>query len=71
MTILTPLLPAVAKDIPKNTPSPSPSPGQPAVTPSEEIIKGLAGIAVSSGSFIIGVACGLIVVVGILKAQGK
>lgn len=81
------VLPAVAKDLPKGAaepvkeaakpgqvcPSPAPSP-----LPSEQIIGGLAGVAgsvcalaVSSGSFMIGAVCGLIIVVGILKAQGK
>lgn len=83
VTLLTPVLSAVAKDIPKNTPTPgevcpsSPS-NPPAIAPSKEIIKGLSGIAatvcgfaVTSGSFVVGVACGLVVVLGILKAQGK
>ena len=74
----------VAKDVPKNTPkpgqvcpSPSPTP-QPALVPSQQIISGLSGatatvcaLAISSGSFMIGGICGVIVVVGILKAQGK
>ena len=83
VTLLTPVLSAVAKDIPKNTSKPgevapsSPS-NQPALTPSKEIVKGvsgaaaaLCGLAVSSGSFAVGVACGVVVVIGILKAQGK
>lgn len=80
MTLLTPVLSAVAKDIPKNTPGevcPSPS-NQPAIAPSKEIVKGLSGLAasvcalaVTSGSFVVGAACGVIVVFGILKAQGK
>ena len=85
VTLLTPVLSAVAKDIPKKTPvpgsgeaCPSPPATSPAMTPSKEIIKGLSGIAgsvsalaVTSGSFAVGVACGIVVVVGILKAQGK
>ena len=84
VTLLASVLPAVAKDVPKNTPkpgqvcpSPSPTP-QPALVPSQQIISGLSGaaatmcaLAISSGSFMIGGICGLIVVVGILKAQGK
>ena len=80
MTLLTPVLSAVAKDIPKNTPGevcPSPS-NQPAIAPSKEIVKGVSGVAASvcalaitSGSFVLGAACGLVVAFGILKAQGK
>ena len=84
MTLLTPVLSAVAKDIPKNAPTPGPSDvcpnpaNQPAITPSKELVKGLSGVAgavcalaVTSGSFVVGVACGVVVVYGILKAQGK
>lgn len=80
VTLLTPVLSAVAKDIPKKGPKPSgvaPA-NQPATVPSNEIVKGLSGIAasvcalaVTSGSFVIGAACGVVVVYGILKAQGK
>ena len=76
VTLLASVLPAVTQDVPKgvpkDTPKPDPSP------PSEQIISGLSGVAatvcglaISSGSFIIGGVCGVIVVVGILKAQGK
>ena len=83
VTLLTPVLSAVAKDIPKNTPKPgevcpSPPANQPAIVPSKEIVKGLSGVAasvcalaVTSGSFVVGVACGVVVAYGILKAQGK
>lgn len=85
LTLLTPVLSAVAKDIPKDTPKPGevcPSlpTNQPAIapTPSKEIVRGLSGVAasvyalaVTSSSFVIGVACGLVVVIGILKVQGK
>ena len=75
-------MPAVAKDLPKNTPKPGevcPAPGQkPGLVPSQQITAGLSGAAaticalgVSSGSFLVGAACGVLVVVGILKAQGK
>jgi hypothetical protein len=82
VTLLSPVLAAVAKDLPKSSPKPGstdlcPSP-QPAALPSTEIIKGLTGaavtvcgLAVSSGSFVIGIACGVVVVIGILKVQGK
>jgi hypothetical protein len=56
---------------------PSPTP-QPALVPSEQIIGGLASVAtticalaISSGFFMIGGICGIIVVVGVLKAQGR
>ena len=78
VTLLTPVLPAIAKEVPKagevaNCPS-----NQPAIAPSKEIVKGVSGIAasvcalaVTSGSFVIGAVCGVVVVFGILKAQGK
>ena len=82
VTLLAPVLPAVAKDVPKNTPKPGqvcPAPTtKPALAPSQQIITGLSGaaasicaLAISSGSFMIGGVCGVIVVIGILKAQGK
>jgi hypothetical protein len=82
VTLLALVLPAVAKDVPKNTPKPgqvcpSPTP-QPALLPSQQILTGLSSaiatvyaLAVSSNSFIISGVCGVVVVVGILKAQGK
>jgi hypothetical protein len=82
VTLFASTLPAVAKDIPGKGPQPSPGgappASKPATLPSKEIVKGVSGaaasvcaIAVSSGSFVVGAACGLIVVYGILKAQGK
>ena len=83
MTLLTPVLSAVAKDIPKNTPKPgdvrpNPPANHPALAPSKEIVKGLSGIAssvcalaVTSGSFAVGIACGVVVVYGVLRAQGQ
>ena len=78
MTLLTPVLPAIAKEVPKaGEVAPSPS-NQPAIAPSKEIVKGVSGVAASvcalaitSGSFVLGAACGLVVAFGILKAQGK
>jgi hypothetical protein len=83
ITMLGSSLPAIAKDIkdipgkpntnPSSPPSPSPSP-----KPSQELTKAVTGaaasvcaLAVSSGSFLVGAACGIIVVYGILKAEGK
>lgn len=70
-------LPVNAQDVP-------PKPGQPtqvqpaAPKQSDQITKAVAGaaasvcaLAVTSGSFLVGAACGLVVVVGILKAQGN
>ena len=80
LTFFSTSLPANAKDTPKPG---SPTPGQvsPAPAPakqSDEIVNTLTGaaatvcaLAVSSGSFLIGAACGVVIAVGILKAQGK
>jgi hypothetical protein len=77
------VLPAVAKDVLKNVPKPGgtyPSLSLPpsSLFPSQQIITGLAGavgtvcgLAIGSGSFISSGISGIIVVVGILKAQGK
>lgn len=76
ITLLAPILPAIAKDLPKNGAKPGgvcPTPA-PAPLPSEKIIGGLAGVcalAATSSSFLIGAAFGVIIVIGILKAQGK
>lgn len=86
VTLLASVLPAVAQDVPKDVPKDTPKPDQvcpspkpqPTLVPSQQIISGLSGaaatvcaLAISSGSFMIGGICGVIVVVGILKAQGK
>ena len=81
VTLFAPGLLAVAKDLPQDAPKtdicPSPS-KQPVLAPSKEVIKvlsgaaaSLCGLAVSTGSFWIGAACGLVVAIGILKAQGR
>jgi hypothetical protein len=80
-TFFGPALSAVAKDLPKGNPKPTDIAPAPYVPPSKEIINtgpglsGLAasvcGLAVTSGSFAVGVACGFIVVIGILHMQGK
>jgi hypothetical protein len=76
LTLFGPALSAVAKDIPKGNPKPTNIAPAPPLPPSKEIINtGLAasvcGLAVTSGSFAVGVACGFIVVIGILHMQGK
>jgi hypothetical protein len=80
LTLFGPALSAVAKDIPKGNPKPADiAPARSVLPPSKEIINtglsGLAasvcGLAVTSGSFAVGVACGFIVVISILHMQGK
>lgn len=80
VTLLTPVLSAVAKDMPRTPGGASrKAPADPPVlAPSQEIVHGLSGaaatvcaLAVTSGSFALGAACGIIVAIGILKAQGK
>jgi hypothetical protein len=71
-------LPANANDTPKPG---RPKSGQVAPAPvkhSDEIVATLTGaaatlyaLAVSSGSFLVGAVCGVVVAVGILKVQGK
>jgi hypothetical protein len=82
-TFFGPALSAVAKDLPKGNPKPTDIAPATSVPPSKEIINtgistgisGLAasvcGLAVTSGSFAVGVACGFILVIGILHTQGK
>lgn len=79
LTLFGPALSAVAQDIPKGNPKFTDIAPAPSVPPKKEIItnglSGLAasvcGLAVTSGSFAVGVACGFIVVIGILHMQGK
>jgi hypothetical protein len=83
MTLLASVLPAITVDITKNTPKPgqvcpAPAPINPPLLTSAQITIGLTGaastmcaLAVSSRFFMVGGVCGIIVVVGILKAQGK
>ena len=81
LTLFGPALSAFAKDIPKGNPKPTdlaPAPVQ-SIPPSSEIINAslsgsaasLCSLAITSGSFAIGVTCGCLVVVGILHMQGK
>jgi hypothetical protein len=77
VTLLTSVLPAIAENVPKPgqvclVPTPTPPP---LLMPSQQIVNTLSGIralicalAVTSGSFVIGGVCGLVVAIGILKA---
>ncbi len=65
----------MAKEIAEKTPE---TPTGSDTKPSEVIVQGLAGavstvcaLAVTSASFMVGAACGVLVAVGILIAQGK
>jgi hypothetical protein len=79
LTLFGPSLSAVAKDIPKGNPKPTDIVPAPATPPSKVLINnGLSGVAasvcalaVTSGSFVVGVACGFVVVIGILHLQKK
>jgi hypothetical protein len=83
LTLFGRALPAVAKDIPKANPKPTdiaPAPApDPTALPTKKIgnriVSGIAAttysLAVQTGSFAVGVACGCIVVVGILYMQGE
>jgi hypothetical protein len=78
-TFFVPALLAVAKDLPKLNPKPTDIAPAPSVPPSKEIINaGLSGaaaslcaLAITSGSFAMGLVCGCIVAIGILHMQGK
>ena len=77
LTLFGTALSAVAKDMPKRNPKPTDI--APAPPPCKEIINAglsglvasMSGLAVTSGSFAVGVGCGFIVVIGILHLQGK
>lgn len=80
-TLFGPALLAVAKDLPKGNPKPidiAPAPAK-CLPPSNEIVSnslsGIAGsvcaLAITSGSFALGIACGCLVAAGILYMQGK
>ena len=58
--------------MPTNTLKPDTCVQPPSAQPtSNTIVQGLCALAISSGSFIGGGICGLIVVIRILKVQGK
>jgi len=79
LTLFGPSLSAVAKDIPKGNPKPTDIVPAPAIPTNKEIINtglsgfaaSVCGLAVTSGSFAVGVACGFVVVIGILHMQRK
>jgi hypothetical protein len=79
VTLFGPALVAFAKDIPKVNPKPTDIAPAPSVTPSKAIINtglsgmgaSICGLAVTSGSFLVGGLCGIVVVIGILHLQGK
>lgn len=77
ITMLAPVLPAIAKDVPAPKP---PTDVTPATAPivNQKIREGLGGFAaavcagaVTSGSFVLGAACGVVVVIGVLYRRGK
>jgi len=79
LTLFGPALSTVAKDISKENLKPADISPAPVLMPSKEIVNtGLTGVAgtisalaVTSGSFAVGIACGFIVVIGILHIQKK
>ena len=75
-TLFGPALLAVAKDLPKGNLKPTDIAPAPSVPPSNEIINAgvassVCALAITSGSFAMGIVCGCIVVIGILHMQGK
>lgn len=78
LTFFSTSLPVNAKDVANPG---GPKPGQPAPAPANnnpELVGVLSGAAatlcataITSGSFLVGAVCGVVVAVGILKAQGR
>jgi hypothetical protein len=77
LSLFSSVLPVLAKEIPKNslvggTPRPAPKQAPPLlITNVPGTAATVYALAITSGSFVVGGACGIIVVIGILKAQGK
>jgi len=82
VTLLGSSLPVIAKDLPAPGPGSATNPGAatnpPCPKQSDEMRKALSGaaasvcaLAVTSGSFLVGAACGIVVVYGILKVEGN
>lgn len=81
LTLFGPALLAVAKDVPKGNLKPTdiapvpPSSGPPSNQIINAGVSGLAAsvcsIAVTSGSFVVGLACGCLIVIGILHLERK
>lgn len=73
-TLFGPALLAVAEDLPKGNPKPTDIAPAPSVPPSNDGLSGVASsiaLAITTGSFALGIVCGCIVVIGILHMQGK
>jgi hypothetical protein len=78
-TFFGPALLAVAKDVPKGNPKPTDIAPAPSVPPSNQIINAslsgvassMCALAITSGSFAMGIVCGCIIAAGILHIQGK
>lgn len=73
-TLFGPALLAVAEDLPKGNPKPTDIAPTPSVPPSNDGLSGVASsiaLAITTGSFALGIVCGCIVVIGILHMQGK
>ena len=77
VTRLAPVLPVLAKDIPVPNPGNTSNPG--AISPSQapvlnevgSLAGSVCGLAVTTGSVAVGVACGFLVVIGILYIEKK
>ena len=71
ITLFGPSLSAIAKEVPATAPAPAPEPAD----LNTERLSGLAAAvcsgAVATGNFAVGVACGIVVVAGILYVQKK
>lgn len=66
--MLAPVFPAIVK------PAPNPTDVAPAPIVNQKLREELVGVcagAATSGSFVIGAACGIVVVIGVLAARAK
>ena len=82
LILFAPALSAVAEDIPKGNPKPTDIAPAPSAPPSKEIINeiingldaavdSICALAITSGSFAVGIACGCLVVIAILHVKKK
>jgi len=76
ITLLGSSLPVIAKDISVPDPNPSSASNPPSPKQSDELAKSLSGaaaavcaLALTSGSFIVGAVCGIVVIYSILRVQ--